>query len=100
MERLIVDAAVICSGFGGAVAAARLAQAGLSVVVLERGRRWEPGDFPRDTASVDHDWLWSRDHGLYDIRWLDRMVSVQAAGWGGGSLVYASVFARPPAGGL
>lgn len=96
MEQMNVDAAVVGSGFGGAVAAARLAQAGLTVAVLERGRTWKPGSFPRDTTNVDHDWLWSKDRGLYDIRWLDRMVGVQASGWGGGSLVYANVFARPP----
>lgn len=88
------DAIVVGSGFGGAVAAARLAQAGFSVLVLERGRRWGLGEFPRAPKLKDG-WLWELDRGLYDIRWLDTMASVQAAGWGGGSLVYANVFARP-----
>jgi len=88
------DAIVVGSGFGGAVAAARLAQAGFSVIVLERGRRWGLGEFPR-ASKLDDGWLWDLDRGLYDIRWLDSMASVQAAGWGGGSLVYANVFARP-----
>ncbi|QPZ37918.1 GMC oxidoreductase [Paramicrobacterium chengjingii] len=89
-----VDALVVGSGFGGAVAAARLAQAGFSVTVLERGRRWRAGEFPR-SPQLHNDWLWNSDHGLYDVRWLDSMLSLQAAGWGGGSLVYANVFARP-----
>ncbi|WP_199316723.1 FAD-dependent monooxygenase [Chroococcidiopsis sp [FACHB-1243]] len=34
-----VEALIIGSGFGGAVAALRLGQAGINTVVLERGRR-------------------------------------------------------------
>jgi cholesterol oxidase len=89
-----VEAIVVGSGFGGAVLAARLAQAGIGVVVLERGRRWERGSFPRTENPADG-WLWNVSAGLYDIRWLGKMISVQGAGWGGGSLVYANVFARP-----
>jgi cholesterol oxidase len=89
------DAVVVGSGFGGAVAGARLAQAGLRVAILERGRRWPRGSFPRNEHGLGYDWLWEKRGGLYDLRWLDRMLSVQAAGWGGGSLVYANVFARP-----
>lgn len=90
------DAVVVGSGFGGAVAAARLAQAGLSVAVIERGRRWLPGEFSRDVDDLTSGWSWQLGGGLYDVRWLDQMISVQGAGWGGGSLIYANVFARPP----
>jgi len=38
------DVVIIGSGYGGATLAARLAQAGLSVLVLERGQRMEPAD--------------------------------------------------------
>ena len=42
---------VIGSGYGGAITAARLATADLnpkpSVCILERGKEWEPGNFPR-----------------------------------------------------
>jgi len=89
------DAIVVGSGFGGAVAGARLAQAGLRVAILERGRRWPRGSFPRDSTDLKAGWLWHVGGGLFDLRWLDRMLSVQAAGWGGGSLIYANVFARP-----
>src|ERR1700722_18192629 len=35
-----VEAIVIGSGFGGAVAALRLGEAGIETIVLERGKRW------------------------------------------------------------
>lgn len=94
-ELVDFDAIVVGSGFGGAVAGARLAQAGLRVAILERGRRWPRGSFPRNEQDLNDDWLWEEGGGLYELRWLDRMLSVQGAGWGGGSLVYANVFARP-----
>ncbi len=46
------DAIVVGSGYGGAIAAARLAEAGAKVCVLERGREWRPGDFPTDEVAV------------------------------------------------
>ncbi|GAB7192658.1 hypothetical protein NUM3379_33670 [Kineococcus sp. NUM-3379] len=91
------EALVIGTGFGGAVAACRLAQAGVDVGVVERGRRWRPGDFPRDLSRLDDGWLWLCDHGLYEARPLEDILAVCAAGYGGGSLVYANVAMRPPA---
>jgi cholesterol oxidase len=97
LDRDRFEALVIGSGFGGAVAACRLAQAGLDVAVVERGRRWPPGSFPRDLSRLDDGWLWLCNHGLYDARPLNDILAVQAAGYGGGSLVYANVAMRPPA---
>jgi cholesterol oxidase len=91
------DAIVIGSGFGGAVAACRLAQAGLSVAVLERGRRYDFGQFPRNWNYPFDGWLWSSDQGLFDVKLCQEMTVVQAAGLGGGSLIYANVQMRTPA---
>ena len=96
LDRDQFEALVIGSGFGGAVAVCRLAQAGVDVAVVERGRRWPPGSFPRDLSRLDAGWLWLCDQGLYDARPLNDILAVQAAGYGGGSLVYANVAMRPP----
>jgi choline dehydrogenase-like flavoprotein len=95
------DAVVIGSGFGGAVAACRLAQAGFEVTILERGRRYAPDDFPalpQEKALLPDlaRWRWQDDRGLWDVQDLGELVSVQAAGYGGGSLIYANVHLRPP----
>src|SRR5262245_56254428 len=87
------DAIVIGSGFGGAVVACRLAEAGYRVVVLERGRRWEPATFPRE---VDDPWIWDSFHperrnGWLDFRMFRRMAVAQGAAVGGGSLIYANI---------
>jgi len=55
-----------------------------------------PGSFPRDLSRLDDGWLWLCNHGLYDARPLNDILAVQAAGYGGGSLVYANVAMRPP----
>jgi choline dehydrogenase-like flavoprotein len=96
------DAIVVGTGFGGAVTACRLAQAGKNVLVLERGRRYEANDFPTlptdtELAPEVRRWTWGHDQGLWDVVDLEELVSVQAAGYGGGSLIYANVHLRPPA---
>lgn len=97
LERDSYEALVIGTGFGGSVAACRLAQAGLDVAVVERGRRWPLGSFPRNPARLDDGWLWACEQGLYDADFRGDILAVRAAGYGGGSLVYANVAARPPA---
>ncbi len=92
----VVDAVVVGSGFGAAVAAQRLAEAGKQVVVMERGRRYGPGDFARTPAQMGRA-FWDPSEKLYGLfdawsfRGLEGLVS---SGLGGGSLIYANVLLR------
>ncbi len=88
------DVVIIGSGFGGAASACRLSEAGKKVLILERGRHWEPQDYPRDLGDA---WTWDVDqphkqNGWIDIRFFGDMTVAQCAGVGGGSLIYANVF--------
>lgn len=110
------EAIVIGTGFGGAIAALRLAQSGVQVTMIERGRRWDitptfdtfSPSLPADKRST---WLDTRTNLPLEfanmniekyIGVLERMIfeniSVYAgAGVGGGSLVYGGMTVEPNA---
>src|ERR1051325_2173398 len=81
----VYDVVVIGSGFGGAINACRLAQAGRSVCILERGKRWGKKDFPRTTGQVARSFWNYKDLGLLDYRPLKNIDVIQASGVGGGT---------------
>lgn len=90
------DVVVVGSGFGASASACRLAQAGRSVLVLERGRSYPPGSFPRSPRKLSAN-LWDPAAGLYGMFdvWAFRGIeSVVSSGLGGGSLIYANVMLR------
>jgi cholesterol oxidase len=93
------DAVVIGSGFGGSINALRLAESGKRVLVLERGRRYSPGEFPRDIRDTNKlFWQYPRrpqSRGLYEVRFFSGIAAVVASGVGGGSLIYANIHIRP-----
>jgi cholesterol oxidase len=112
-----VPAIVIGSGFGGAVAALRLGQAGIDTVVLERGRRWpirSDGNTFATFEQPDGRAYWLRDRtgeallGLPQLeKPIDRYTGVldviegngiaigAGAGVGGGSLVFNAIVVKP-----
>jgi cholesterol oxidase len=94
---MLFDAIVIGSGFGGAVSACRLAEAGYRVLVLERGRRWGAKTYPRKDTDP---WWWSNEapeqwNGWLDMRVFEHIAVAQGAAVGGGSLIYANISAVP-----
>ena len=92
---------VVGSGYGGGIAASRLARAGQRVCLLERGKEIRPGNYP-DTeteaaeqmqadAPVGH--IGSRT-GLFDFRINDEINVLIGCGLGGTSLINANVCIR------
>jgi cholesterol oxidase len=90
------DAIIVGSGFGGSVMAARLASAGWSVCVLERGRAYPPGSFARTPHEMARNFWDPSDgmHGLFNVWSFGSLAAVVASGLGGGSLIYANVELR------
>jgi len=93
------DAVIIGSGFGGSINALRLAEAGKSVLVLERGKQYQAGEFPRDVTDTEKlFWRYPKkkqSQGLYKLDFFSGIGVVTASGVGGGSLVYANIHIRP-----
>lgn len=92
------DFIVIGSGFGGSVAALRLAEKGYSVCVIESGKRWQAKDFPK-TNWAFWKFLWAPAlfcYGIQRIQLLNDVLILGGSGVGGGSLVYANTLFVPP----
>lgn len=99
---------VIGSGFGGAVTSLRLAQAGVDVVMLERGRRWPAGRegvFPNPLKNpLDRRLSWrgtvplpgtKNSTGLLEFIPGTGMDAIAPACVGGGSVPYHGMSLRP-----
>jgi cholesterol oxidase len=96
------DVIVVGSGYGGGVAASRLARAGKRVAVLERGREVTTGQFPGRFPELRAEMQVTSklgsigsDTALYDVRIGEDMHVLVGRGVGGGSLINAGVALRP-----
>ena len=93
----IYDYVIIGSGFGGSVSAMRLTEKGYSVLILEKGKRYNDNDFAKTNWQY-WKYLWLpaiRAHGILQITILKGVMVLHGAGVGGGSLGYANVLEVP-----
>ena len=105
------EAVVVGTGFGGAISACRLSKKWPGqVLVLERGKRYPMGSFPRSPHDLARNFWNVKEEdrasqgmggaedtlGMFDVRSFDHLDVVISAGLGGGSLIYANVFLEPP----
>jgi cholesterol oxidase len=89
---------VVGSGYGGGIAASRMARAGQSVCILERGKEFQPGEYPDTEAEALRE-LQIRtpegtagcQNGLYEFVVGDGINVFKGCGLGGTSLVNANV---------
>ena len=91
------DVIVIGSGFGGSVAALRLAEKGHRVLVIEKGRRFDAADFPETNWDLRR-WMWMPElglHGFFQMSFFEHVTILHGVGVGGGSLVYANTLPVP-----
>jgi cholesterol oxidase len=75
----------------------RLTEKGYSVLVLEKGKRFEDKDFAKSNWQY-WKYLWLpalRGHGILQISLLKGVMVLHGAGVGGGSLGYANVLEVP-----
>jgi cholesterol oxidase len=92
------DVVVVGSGYGGGIAASRMARAGRSVCLLERGRELQPGEYPDTELEALEEMQVDSPPGhvgsrtaLYDMRLNDDLSVFMGCGLGGTSLVNANV---------
>lgn len=92
------EVVVVGSGYGGAIAASRMARAGRRVCLLERGKELQPGEYPDAMTEALAELQVDSKEGhlgkptaMYDFRRNEDMNVLQGCGLGGTSLINANV---------
>ncbi|HKI75431.1 MAG TPA: GMC family oxidoreductase, partial [Pseudomonadales bacterium] len=103
---LQTDFLVVGTGYGGAITAMRFGDAGRDVVMLERGRQYDPGDFPYDEGDLPaHMSIFNEEaderrgytDALLNVHTGDHTDVMVGSGLGGTSLINANVAEMPTA---
>lgn len=91
------DYLIVGSGFGGSVCGLRLVEKGYGVLMLERGRRLGPNEFPKRNWNLKR-WLWMPQlgfRGFFKMTFFRHLTALTGVGVGGGSLVYCNTLPVP-----
>lgn len=92
------EVVVIGSGYGGGIAASRMARSGMKVCVMEKGKEFMPGEFPKSFAEASKEMQINKgkirkgsENGLYEFVLGNDISVFKGCGLGGTSLVNANV---------
>lgn len=90
------DIAIVGSGYGGSVMAARLSGTH-RVLLVERGRRWSPDEFPKSVRGLARLYMGADKHGrgLWAMRIGRGVGAAHVSGYGGASLVNYGITVQP-----
>lgn len=96
------EVVVVGSGYGGSIAASRVARRGRSVCLFERGAERIPGEYPNTVVEVSKEIQFDAPAlragsrtALFDLRYNDDINVVIGCGLGGTSLINAGMCLRP-----
>lgn len=96
------DVVVVGSGYGGSIAASRMSRMGKKVCLMEKGKEFLPGQFPRTLKEAVQEMQFNKgktekgsNNGLYEFTVGSEISVFKGCGLGGTSLVNANVSIKP-----